>query len=697
MILDPTQDPEQDNPVTRASYPYARASLANSGATKAKCNGLAPTGETPALPSFTTKVDRDGIAWLTFDMPRSSVNVFNEATLSELDEQLEGIEHNTSIHALIVASAKDKVFIAGADLKAIRAMSPERSAGIIELGQSVMSRLAALPMPKVAAIHGACVGGGYELALACDARVASDDDCTRVGLPETQLGLLPAWGGSTRLPRLIGLMKALDVILAGKVMKATQAKRMGMVDEVVPREHLLGFARKLALGMESARALHFVQHLWPLPRLIAMKAERDLLAKTRGLYQAPLLALDVVTRGIGLSVEASLELERESMTALMRTPETAKLIDLFFAKEAASKKPWPVGHSMPIHEVAVIGAGVMGAGIAQWLASKGMHVTLCDINSDAVGKGMERVRKLVEDGVKHRVLAKREARETLDRIVPAHTLVPLHRVQLIIEAATEDMALKKKIFAGLAARCSAETILATNTSALSVAELASTVPHPERVIGLHFFNPVHRMGLVEVITLPETAADVTATAHGWVQSIGKTPVVVKDSPGFVVNRVLMPYLMDAVKLFEQGQSPALIDEAMLDFGMPMGPMRLLDEIGLDVAVHVGGTLVKAFPERMAESALLSTMVAKGWLGKKAGRGFYDHASKDTPPNADAMALRESAAEPMSSDELRARLAAKLSTESKRCLDEGVAASARDINLAMVLGTGYAPFRGGPLG
>ncbi len=671
MILDPTQDPEQD--VVRREH---------------------KTLSTPG--AFQLKVDAEGIAWLTFDTLGSSVNVFNEATLHELDDYLDVLEGDPEIHALVIASAKDKVFIAGADLKSIRGMKAEQSAGIIALGQAVMSRLAALPMAKVAAIHGACVGGGYELALACDVRVASDDDSTRLGLPETQLGLLPAWGGSTRLPRLIGLMKALDVILAGKVMKAMQAKRMGLVDVVVPREHLMTSAKKLARHTEPKRNAFFMQHLWPLPKLIAMKAKRDLIAKTRGHYLAPLLALDVATRGISMSVEESLALERESMTTLMRTPETARMIDLFFAKEGASKKPWRVGHAMPITEVAVIGAGVMGAGIAQWLASKGMHVTLSDINTEAVGKGMERVRKLVEDGVKHRVLSKREARETLDRIAPAHTAVPLFRQQLVIEAATEDMGLKKKIFAGLAARCSAETILATNTSALSVAELAVGVPHPERVIGLHFFNPVHRMGLVEVITLPETLDDVTATAHGWVQSIGKTPVVVKDSPGFVVNRVLMPYLMEAVKLFEQGQSPQLIDEAMLDFGMPMGPMRLLDEIGLDVAVHVGGTLAAAFPQRMGSSELMASMVAKGWLGKKSGRGFYEHGGKLSTVNTQALAMRTAAVSPMGLVEMQARLAMKLSDEAKMCLDEGVAASSKEVDLAMILGTGYAPFRGGPL-
>ena len=331
----------------------------------------------------------------------------------------------------------------------------------------------------------------------------------------------------------------------------------------------------------------------------------------------------------------------------------------------------------------------MGAGIAHTLASRGVRVLMTDVASDSLARGLERIHGLVSDAARRRLVSKVQARDTLDRISTTHTPVPLNRHHLIIEAATESMDLKKKIFADLAARVSSDTILATNTSALSVAELAKTVPHPERVIGLHFFNPVHRMPLVEIITLPETSPDVLATAISFVQKASKTPVVVKDSPGFLVNRILMPYLMEAVRLHENGIPVKDIDEAMLEFGMPMGPMRLLDEIGIDVAAHVAKTLATAFPDRFPQSHALDQMVAVGHLGRKSGLGFYRYE------NGKERALGGHANLPRH-ESIQTNLALLISQEAMRCLKEGIARNADDIDLAMVLGTGYPPFRGGPI-
>lgn len=675
MVLDPSLDPDQDHTPT--------ATLARR-----------PAG---AAHAFRWEADPQGIAWLTFDTPGSPVNVFNEATLLELDEQLSEIENDTDVRALVIESAKEQVFVAGADLKAIRTLPPSKVEGLVRLGQTVFNHLAAMKKPKVAMIHGACVGGGFELTLACDARVASDAESTRIGLPETQLGLIPGWGGSTRLPRLIGPMKSVELILTGRLLKAAQAKKYGLVDQIAPRDHLRGVAQQkvheLIAASTHPSSRRAMKHLlWrAMMPLVARKARTDLLAKTRGLYEAPLRALDVISTGFSKTVPESLDLECKALLALTATNATGHLIDIFFAREAASKKPWPEGHALPVSRAAVIGSGVMGAGIAQWLAAKGVHVTLTDISTDAIGKGLQRIRDLTAEAAKRRLMSAKEARETMDRIHATHERVPLHHCQMVIEAATEDMKLKKKIFADLAARTGPETILATNTSALSVAELAATIPHPERVIGLHFFNPVHRMPLVEVIRLPGSHPDVVATAHGLAQRIGKVPVVVWDSPGFVVNRILVPYLMEAVRLFESGHNPVTIDDAMLDFGMPMGPMRLLDEIGLDVAAHVARTLG-------VSSRLLDDMVRSGWLGKKSGRGFYLYNdSKDQVINGAALALRLVDLEPaLTESEIEERLAFMISQESEKVLHEEVALSASDIDLAMVLGTGYAPFRGGPL-
>lgn len=685
LVLDPTQDPEQDTAVHRAHEHKAIAAAA----------------------AIQLERSSDGIGWLTFDTPRSSVNVFNESTLRELDGHLEAIEEDPSIKALVIRSAKERVFIAGADLKAIRSLPQDRLDELIDLGQAVFSRLASVAVPKIAVIHGACVGGGLEVALACDYRIASDSEATRLGLPEVQIGLIPAWGGSTRLPRLIGLPRALDLILTGKLVRAAQARKLGIVDHVVPREHLEAMARKVVQLSERGpgrpkigRRLLPLLSLLPLPQVIGWKARRGLLAKTRGLYPAPLKALDVVTWGYRRSFSDSLALERAGIRELARRPETLKLIDLFFRKEDASKKLPAVGTPKPVSSAVVVGAGVMGAGIAHWLGSQGIGVLMTDVSTEAIAKGLSRVSSLLDEGVRRRAISRKEARDALDRISTSHEKVSLHQ-PIVIEAATERLELKKQIFADLAARTGADAILATNTSALSVTDLAECVPHPERVIGLHFFNPVHRMPLVEIITHSQTAPDVLSTTVAFAQRIGKTPVVVRDSPGFVVNRILMPYLMEAVRLFEAGAPAALVDEAMLDFGMPMGPLRLLDEIGIDVAGHVGATLVQAFPDRLPHLELLDRLVAAGRLGRKAGLGFFTYAKgKQGPaPSVSDLVRKPEPAAPNdvpAKEEIQQRLALLLGNEAVRCLDEGVVAAASDIDLAMVLGTGYPPFRGGPI-
>lgn len=651
---------------------------------------LAPT---KAPNSFRMETDQQGIAWLTFDMPGSSANVWNDATLREFGACLEVIAHDPGIRGLVIRSAKDKITIAGADLKAVRSLSVKRLESLIDLGQSVFNRLEALEIPKVMLIHGACVGGGFETALACDLRIASDSSATRIGLPETQMGLVPAWGGSTRLPRLIGLPAALDSIVSGKLHKPSTAKRLGLVDAVVPREHLETEARRrLAAGLPE-RYLALGRSMWNLPgvrHLLAYVVRRRVMEKTRGLYLAPLRAIEVVRRAAVAPLGRAMEVEKHAIMDLALTPETENIIDVFFRKEEASKKPCLRGVALPVHDVAVVGGGVMGAGIAHWVASRGHQVLLQEVGTEFLARGMGRIHDLLKDGLKHRAITRLEMRETADRITPAHLPVPLARYQLVIEAATEDMAVKKKIFAELAARSGNDTILATNTSALSVTELAASLPHPERVIGLHFFNPVHRMPLVEIITTQHTTDDVIATAVTFVQSLGKVPVVVTDSPGFVVNRILMPYLMEAVRLHDSGISAEVIDEAMLEFGMPMGPLRLMDEIGLDVAAHVARTLTAAFPDRLAKLDVLDKMLAEGKLGKKSGAGFYQY------PASKAHHRKPLPKDHAMVDAVQSRLALLLSNEAARCAHEGITQEPAEIDLAMVLGTGYPPFRGGPL-
>lgn len=647
---------------------------------------------TRSLRHFRLTTESDGgAAWITFDMEGASANVWNEETLHEFDLCLEAVGRDPILKSLVISSAKEGIFIAGADLHALRHAPAHQLEELVRLGQRVFNRLAGLSLHKIALIHGACLGGGLELALACDTRICSDSETSRLGLPETQLGLIPAWGGSTRLPRLLGLPAALDLIVGGRQLGPAAARRLGLVDEIVPREHLPQAAqRSIARGRPPHRpSLLRRLTLLPGPRQwIVRRARRALLARTHGLYAAPLRALEVVSRAAVSPLAEAVEIERHAILDLALTPAAGHLIDLFFRREEASKKPWPRGIALPVHDAAVIGAGVMGAGIAHWLALRGVRVLLQDLGPEALTRGLERIHQLLIEGRRRGAIDRRRLRETGDRLTVEHLPVPLTRQQIVIEAATEDMEVKKRIFAGLAARCGPDTLLATNTSALSVTELADTLPHPERVIGLHFFNPVHRMPLVEIVTTRHTRDDVIATAVAFVQKLGKTPVVVRDSPGFIVNRVLMPYLMEAVRLHEQGVPAESIDAAMRQFGMPMGPLRLLDEIGLDVAAHVGRTLATAWPERLAGSSRLEELVAAGKLGRKSGEGFYRH---DGRPHRPAKPL-----DPALAGEIRRRLAPLLANEAQCCADEGIVCTPETVDLALVLGAGYPAFTGGPL-
>lgn len=654
------------------------------------------------MQSINRQLREDGVCILTFDRAGSSANIFDRETLEDLAAQISALaQPELGVKGLILISAKPAVFIAGADLRSISQMSGAQLEGFIELGQRVFSAVAALPFPKVAAIHGACVGGGYELTLACDWRVATDDKSTKIGLPETKLGILPAWGGSTRLPRLIGITGALDIILGGKTLAAKAALKRGMIDGLAPREHLLEAALPYV-----RRGQRHPGRSWKdavsAPFVLAA-ARRKVAAKTRGHYPAVLKALEVAVRGSGFRDEKlGLAMERDAVRELVKSPVAANLIRLFFLQERARKLALPVAENdgakagRGVRTAAVIGAGVMGAGIAQWLSSRGVHVILRDVDAQRVAAGMGTIAKLYEAGAKRHTFTAAEARAGLERISPAPQEVPLRRCDLVIEAAVEKMEIKKSIFRRLDEISGPETILATNTSALSISELARATAHPSRVIGLHFFNPVHQMQLVEVVIAPETAPAVSARALKFVQAIGKLPVLVKDSPGFLVNRILLPAMVEAVELFAQGSDPEEIDQAMLSFGMPMGPLRLTDEVGADVALDVAETLAAAF-KWMRVPPVLPKMIKNGWLGKKSGRGFYRHEKgKEAEVNPELRTLRPKGGQARHGEELAHRIVLLMINEAARCLEEKIVEGPGDIDFAMVMGTGFAPFRGGPL-
>jgi len=635
------------------------------------------------------EIGPDHVCVLTFDRPDSGANIFDAATLNELNEHLDIIEKDPSVRGLIIASAKKSIFIAGADLKTLleQAQSGELRDFIAE-GQRVFNRITALKIPTVAAIHGACAGGGYEVTLVCDYRVASDDPVTRIGLPETTLGLLPSWGGCTRLPRLIGFERAVEVILKGKLHSAQEALKLGLIDELASRDQLLDVGRgKLAEGKRKRPSPQP-----PLPE-----------GETRGVAggerkatgnAAPARALEVIRKGLTTSIDESLKLELDAIVDLGETESTQNLIRNFFLAEKYKKGTSRAPAEKVVH-AAVIGAGVMGSGIAQWLSSRGVTVILRDVSREFLDRGLANIEKTYADAVRRGLMSEEKAKQGRSRVVASCAPMELRDVQFVIEAASEKLEIKKEIFCELSMQVGPKTIVATNTSALPVGELAAMTVAPERVVGLHFFNPVSRMKLVEAVVTEETSESTKERALAFVRQVGKLPVVVRDSPGFLVNRVLFPYLLDAAELFENGESPDGLDKALLEWGMPMGPLRLIDEIGVDITIDIASTLEKAYGRRDRAPEILGRMRQAKMLGRKTGSGFYNYEGKQQASNQSLAQWRRAAAATEDVN-LAHRLVFLMVNEAARCLEEKVVDSPEDADYGMILGTGFAPFRGGPL-
>jgi 3-hydroxyacyl-CoA dehydrogenase / enoyl-CoA hydratase / 3-hydroxybutyryl-CoA epimerase len=648
----------------------------------------------------------DHICVLSFDRPDSGANIFDAATLDELNEHLDAVEKDASLRGLIIASGKKSIFVAGADLKTLlQAAKTGEMRGFIERGQQVFNRLANLKIPTVAAVHGASAGGGYEVALACDYRVASDDPATRIGLPETSLGLLPAWGGCTRLPRLIGAAKAAEVILKGKLYSAQDALKLGLADEIAPRDQLLDRARqKLSAGKRKidgqAPATPSSQELRPSKQSGNPALER---------------AYEIINKTLSISPHESLRLELEGIVDLGKTESTQNLIRNFFLAEKYKKGTSRTPPEKIVH-AAVIGAGVMGSGIAQWLSSRGVTVILRDVAREQIDGGLANIEKVYADAVKRGLMSEEKAKQGRARICGSTAPMELRDVQFVIEATSEKMEIKKEVFRELAMEAGPKTLVATNTSALPVSELADMTVSPEHVIGLHFFNPVSRMKLVEVVIAKQTSDETRDRSLSFVRQIGKLPVVVRDSPGFLVNRVLFPYLLEAAELVESGVDAEQIDRALVEWGMPMGPLRLIDEIGVDITIDIGNTLEKAYGQRDHVAAVLLWLRDQQMLGRKTGAGFYKYEGKSQTPNDSLEQWRrglhgepEGAERPnippdrhrdprlqLNEEELTHRLMFLMVNEAARCVEEGVVDSPEDADYGMILGTGFAPFRGGPL-
>jgi 3-hydroxyacyl-CoA dehydrogenase/enoyl-CoA hydratase/3-hydroxybutyryl-CoA epimerase len=676
--------------------------------------------------SRTLQLERreDGLALLWFDDPDRSLNVFSTAVLNELGAMLDQAAADAGIKCLVILSRKPASFIAGADVHEFTKITgPEQAMELCAAGQRLFDKLAALRMPTAAVIHGTCLGGGLELALACDYRVVADLPSTQIGFPEVDLGIIPAWGGTQRLPRVVGIERAFHVILRRRRLDAVAAHRWGLADSLVPdqqaalREITRKYPDYLRQGKQPKVGLPL--RTWrqrllegnPMGRWLLFRGAKRILRRlVPDDMPAPWEALRAIQVGVRHGMAAGLAQECEAAGRLATTAASRNLITLFLlarggleGKEAASA----LANGRAIRRVGIVGAGTMGAGIAQLAAVKGFDVAVQEVNEAALAAGVKKIEGLIRKAVDRGVLSAAEAETKLSRMIKTTSWEGFGDVDLVIEAAIEDLDLKRKIFRELEKRTRRDAILATNTSSLSVTELQKQSQFPARVAGLHFFNPVHKMPLVEVIRAPETAGNIVADLTSWASSLGKTPVTVRDSPGFLVNRILMPYLNEAGILIAEGMPVKHVDHIMRRFGMPMGPLELLDQVGLDVAAHVARAMRPIFANRLQPHPALERMCEWGWLGQKTGKGFYVYRGKSKQVHAEALTrLRAEVAAPSDSSasllpeqrsiEARERMVCLMANEAAMCLGENLADRAEVIDLAMVLGTGWAFHRGGPL-
>jgi 3-hydroxyacyl-CoA dehydrogenase/enoyl-CoA hydratase/3-hydroxybutyryl-CoA epimerase len=656
-------------------------------------------------PAFHLRADEDGFATLTFDFPERKANIFTREVLAELEALLAELRGRTDLRMLLLRSAKPGIFIAGADVDEIENVTdPEAAETGSRLGQRLFAAWEALPFPTVAAIDGVCVGGGTELALA-STWIAMSDGAARIGLPEVRLGILPGWGGSTRLPRRIGLVAALDLILTGRNLDGARALKAGLADGLLPAagfdERASAWARQRIGRRPPARGPRGVRGALlegnPLGRrFVLAQARRKVLAETRGRYPAPLRAIEVVGIGLDRGRTAGFDAEARAIGELAVSPVSKNLVHVFRLMEASKRDEAPP--TPPVRRPAVLGAGVMGGGIAHLIADQAkLPVRIKDIRPEALSTALATADSLFERQVRRRRLRPAEKRRRMSLLQPTLEDVGLAACDFVVEAVVENLEVKQKVMADLDRRLAPEAILASNTSSLSIDAIAAKCAHRGRVVGMHFFNPVHKMPLVEVIAGPHTSAQAVGATAAFARALGKTPVVVRECPGFLVNRLLMFYSAEALWLLDEGHAIEDIDRAMTEWGMPMGPMRLADEVGLDVAAKVGHILTEAFGERLPFPAWLDRLPESGRLGLKNGRGIYRYQGrrqKDVDPAVYAeIGIRPTRRAP-DLGKLARRMVLPMVNEAARCLDEGVVDGPGPLDLAMIFGTGFPPFRGG---
>jgi 3-hydroxyacyl-CoA dehydrogenase/enoyl-CoA hydratase/3-hydroxybutyryl-CoA epimerase len=637
-----------------------------------------------------------------------SMTTLDVETMTELLAVVEDIHLQAKdLKGVIFFSHVANCFLAGADINLIASMSTEsEAADKAEQGQNVYNRIEDLPIPTIACIDGICLGGGLELALACNVILASSSSKTQLGLPEVKLGIIPGFGGTYRLPGRIGLPNALDLILTGKTLKADKAKRLGLVNEVYPSETILAKAPSFFNFKEKSLSIketltELATENFVTRKIIFQKVRESVLKKTNGFYQAPLKILDVMDSGMMKGRTSYLASEAQAFGELAISEQSKNLQHVYFMSESA-KKYQGVLSTKDLHEIkrgAALGAGTMGGGIAWLMADAGMYPLMKDLTTDALNLGLKQSSHNFMGALKRKKITPDEFERKQRSITAQLDYSGFKKVDLVIEAVVESMDVKKKVFSEVEKYVTAECLLTSNTSSLSVEEMSKALIKPERFLGLHFFNPVHLMPLVEIIVHSKVAPETVEALYKWCLRVKKTPVVVKDGPGFLVNRILMPFLNEAGYLLEEGVSMKDIDQAALNFGMPMGPCRLLDEVGIDVGVKVAKVMYEGLGERAHPSKLASKLLEKNFLGKKNFKGFYLYESekgKVTGPNAEIEAMLPTEKKKMSEIDIQMRLFLPMINEAAIILQDEIVTSASAVDLGLIFGIGFPPFRGGLL-
>ncbi len=676
--------------------------------------------------AFTLVRHDNGIAHLVIDVVGENVNTLKAEFADQIHAVLAEIKGDKGITGIVLCSGKEGTFVAGADINMIDdCQSRDEVVALSRQGQRIFAQLEQLPIPIVAAIDGSCLGGGLELAMACHARVCTDNAKTALGLPEVQLGLLPGSGGTQRLPKLVGLQKALDMMLTGKQLRAKQALKAGLVDDVVPSSVLLTVAEQLAIklhqrGKSSAKRKQgtvdkLLENNSVGRNIVYQQAQKTVQAKTQGNYPAPVKIIDCVRTGIEFSEENGYQLEAEHFADLVMSDESAQLRQLFFAS-TAMKKEQGVADVMPekITKAGVLGGGLMGGGIAFVTATKAnVPVRVKDINHKGIGQALKYSYQVLNKKVKRRFMLNSEMQKQLSMITGSVEYTGFKALDIVVEAVFEDLSLKQNMVAEVEANCHEKTIFASNTSSLPIGNIAAKAKRPENVIGLHYFSPVDKMPLVEIIPHDKTSDETISTTVAFAKKQGKTPIVVKDKAGFYVNRILAPYMNEAAILLLAGEPIDKIDKALVKFGFPVGPMQLLDEVGIDVGAKIGPILQADLGERFAAPAAFDKLLADGRLGKKVNKGFYQYqkqsfaktlsntfkgikAGQKQVDESIYSLLAITPAGSLSAAEISKRCTYMMLNEAARCVDEGIVRNARDGDMGAIFGIGFPPFLGGPL-